>query len=709
MARIATIPIFFGGNGAASSNGPVASGVAMTFATETAHIDQMGVAAGSGGGVIRKAHLEVFGVSNSGSTTTGWTASITVNGGAAQTYTKTGQAIGGSGGYYSWRVDADFTAALAAQWPAATASCSIVAAITMTGSDIINASAILWVTVEWDEASCPTVTKWLPLLIGSYDAATVATGSFSTIATVPQLTGLSAGTFRLPESGVTMRQSKLEVVGDSGGLMDAASLGTPIIRVNGVTTYTFATETTSGAGTSRYERFFVDAPATGASATVEMRTTAGNASYPFLYSGMQTIGHYVYSYTVAGTTKVAVAGMSHVGAGGSQFGSPGYTSEDNSVSFRTRVHVPEVIDAQGPMGWRMNIGDSDHFAINMRGYQLNGPSDAATVLATKTSQRYERVRHSNSGDNAEYAHRVDAAVGAGGAGVLAQGFNYFKLNAWATDSSTFAGGETFRRGIQVSALFHWAYVCDVPAAGPHAVTTLVECNIYPFFQNNTPSGEARFAYSARATATERDIPPVPTTGAYYQNLGLRLHQVQNTTAINITMDGKQAGFPFVNVYSGHPYGGFATVWTHTWLDFTRFYKQYPAQPIIPGGGWSPPTDLDLQLVCGNSARTGWDWHACFHYQVRTVTVAITGYSGDGSGIPIKVFNNVTGELIAEMTSAIGGSASFEWPDTIDALYASATQGASAGTSLPSTGNTLNIGFGAGATPGTGAKFNTGFN
>lgn len=708
MTRIATIPIFFGGNGAASSNGPVASGATMTFASVTAHIDQMGVAAGSGGGVIRKAHLEVFGVSNNGTTATAWTTSLVVNGGAAQTYTKSGQAIGGSGNFYSWRVDADYTAALAAQWPAATASTSIVAAITITGPAIINASAILWVTVEWDEAACPTVTKYVPLLLGSYDGATVATGSFSTIANVPQLTGLSAGTFRFPEAGVTMRQAKLEVTGDSGGLMNAASLGTPIIRVD-ATSYTFATETTSGAGTSRIERFLVDAPATAAAGVVDMRTTAGNASYPYLYSGMQTIGHYVYSYTVAGTTKVAVAAYNFVGSSGSKFGSPGYATENDALLFRTKVHVPEVIDAQGPMGWRVNVGDSDHMALNLRGYQLAGPADDATVLATKTSQRYERVRHSDSGDNAEWAHRVDAGAGAGGAGVLAAGFNYFKLNAWASDTSTFAGGETYRRGVQVSAKFHYAYVADVPAAGPHAVSSVVHYSIYPFFQNNTPSGEARFAYSARATAGERAPAPMPTTGAFYQNLGLLLHQVQNTTAINITMDAKQSGFPFVNVYSGHPYGGFATIWSHTYLDLTPYYKQYPAAPVAQGGGWSPPTELAFQLVCGNSARAAVEWHAAFHYQMRTVNVAITGYSGDGSGLPIKVFNNVTGELVATLTSAIGGTASFEWPDAVDALYASATQGASAGTSTPSTGSTLSIAFGAGATPGTGGKFNQGFN
>lgn len=703
---IATIPIFFGGNGAASSNGPVASAATMTFATETAHIDQMAIASGSGGGVIRKAHLEVFGVSNSGSTTTAWTLSLAINGGTAGTYTKTGQAIGGSGNFYSFRVDGDFTAWLAANWPATTASCSIVATATLTGSAIINCSAILWVTVEWDAASCPNVTKYVPLLIGSHDGATVATGSFTTIATVPQLTGLSSGTFRLAESGLTMRQAKLEVAGDSGGLMTGASLGTPIIRIGGATSYTFASETTSGAGTSRYERFFVDAPATSGSGTVEMRTTAGNASYPFLYSGQQTIAHYVYSYAVASATHVTVAAYHHVGSGGAGFGSPGYATEDDAVSFRARVHVPEAsIDAQGPMGWRLDVGDSDHLAMNLRGYQLAADG---SVTATKTAQTYERVRHSDSGDNARYAHRVDAAVGAGGASALAVGFNYFRLAAWASSTAAFAGGETYRRGIQASALFHYAYVAPVTAAGPTAATRIVLTNLYPFNQINTPSGEARFAYSSRATATERDVPPVPTTGAFHQNLGLLLHQVQNTTAIAIVVDAKQAGFPFVNVYSGHPYGGFATVRTETIIDLTRYYLQYPAQPAVTDGGWSPPVDLAVQLVCGNAARPSWDWHDALHEIVRTVTVSIVGYTGDGSGIAVNVYDDATKELVAELTTGVGGSATFEWPDAVDALYATAAQGGVPGASLASTGSTLTIEFG-GANKGVGSKFNGGFN
>lgn len=705
---IDTIPIFIGIDADAAAKGAVNAGSARTFAAVTAHIDQMAVAAASGGGVIRKAHLEVGGVTNSGTAITGWSATLAINGGAASAaYAKTGQAIGGPGTYYPFRVDFDFTAWLAANWPSATASCSIVASMTLTGTSTapvtINATAILWVTVEYTPASCPTLTKWAPLLLGNFDAG-IGT-SYVQIAAIPQLTGLASGTFRIPEAGATMRQAVLEIVGDSGGLQSSASLGVPSVRINGATVYAHTSETTTGAGNSRFERFLVDAPSPAASGTVELKGSAVNASYPFLWSGIQTIGHYVYSYTVSGTTEVLVAAYHAVGRGQ---GLAGYGTESDAMQFRTEVQVPEAsVVAQGPMGWRVNVGDSDHFAWNMRGYQLAGPSDGATVLATKTSQRYERVRHSDSGDNAEWAHRVDAGAGAGGAHTLAAGFNYFKLNCWASTIAAEVGGETYRRGIQPSAVFHYAYNAPVAAAGPHAHTHVVEHSILPMSYFSTPSGAARFNASSLATATERDAPPVPAT-AYYQGTWIRMFQVQNTTAIAIQMAARQSGFPFVPVYEGHPYGGYAVVWSRTWIDLTAQYLRYPAQPVVPGGGWTPSVDLDLQMCCGNSGRFAITQGFAYHEITRTITVTVTGYSGDGSGIAVKVFRADTGERVADLTTGAGGTASFAWPDAVAQLYASAAQGGTAGSSLPTTSSGITVEF-AGANKGLGSRFNPGFN
>lgn len=688
MTTTVTIPIFLGTDAVASAKDAVASAATRTFAAVTANIAQMGVAAGSGGGVIRKAHLELCCQSNSGSVTTAWSATLAINGGSASAaYAKTGQAIGGSGGFYSIRVDFDFTAWLAANWPAATASCSIVAAVTLTGSATINANAILWVTVEYDAASCPTQTKWAPIPIGSF-AGGIGT-SYVTIGTVPQLTGLASGTFRIPEAGYALRQSVIEVVGDSGGLQSTASLGVPSIRIGGSVAYDHTSETTTGAGNSRRERFLVSAGSLGASSTVEMKGSAVNASYPYLWSGITSVLHLVYDFTVAGTTEVLVAAYHAVGAGQ---GLCGYGTEADAMQLRTEVQVPEAsVIAQGPMAWKLNIGDSDHFRLNLRGYQLAGPQDDAAVLQTKTAQTYNRVRHSDSGDNAEWAHRVDGGAGAGGAHVLAPGFNYFKLNAWASDISAVVGGETYRRGIQPSALFMYAYNAPVPSQGPHAITKVVESSILPMSYFSTPSGAARFNGSSLATAAERDVPPIPSS-AYVQGAGIRLWQVQNTTAISIIIAARQAGLPFVTAYEGHPYGGFATVWTHAWIDLSRYYKRYPAQPAVPGGGWTPSADLDLMLCCGNSGRAAITQQVAYHEQMRTITVAVTGYTGDGSGIACKVFRADTGERVADVTTAAGGTATFLWPDSVAELYASGAQDGDAGTSTSSTASTLTLPF-----------------
>ena len=93
---------------------------------------------------------------------------------------------------------------------------------------------------------------------GSFDGG-IGT-SYVQIAAIPQLTGLSTGTFRIPEAGATVRQAVLEIVGDSGGLQSSASLGVPSVRVNGSTVYAHTSETTTGAGSSRFERFLVSAP-----------------------------------------------------------------------------------------------------------------------------------------------------------------------------------------------------------------------------------------------------------------------------------------------------------------------------------------------------------------------------------------------------------------------------------------------------------------
>lgn len=705
-----TIPIFIGIDADAGAIGAVNAGSARTFAAVTAHIDQMGVAAGSGGGVITKAHLEITGVTNSGVAMTAWSATLAINGGSASpAYAKTGQAIGGPGGYYSFRVDADFTAWLAANWPSATASCSIVAALTLTGTSTnpptINVTGILWVTVEYTAASCPTLTKYAPLLLGSFDAG-IGT-SYVQIAAIPQLTGLSTGTFRIPENGATIRQGVLEIVGDSGGLQSGASLGVPSVRINGSTVYAHTSESTTGAGNSRFERFMVSAPATSGTGTVEFKGSSVNASYPFLWSGMQTIGHYVYSYTVSGTTEVLVAAYQYVGAGQ---GLAGYGTESDAMQLRSEVQVPESsVVAQGPMGWRVNVGDSDHFAFNMRGYQLDGPADDATVLQTKTAQRYERVRHSDSGDNAEWAHRVDAGAGAGGAHALAPGFNYFKLNCWASTIAAEVGAETYRRGIQPSACFMYAYNAPVASQGPHAHAHVVECSILPMSYYSTPSGAARFNSSSLASATERAAPTFPST-RYVLGAGIRLFCVQNTTAIAEQVAARQSGFPFVPIYEGHPYGGFAVVWTRAWLDLSRFFLRYPAQPVPIGAGWDISNDLDLQMCCGNSGRFAVTQQVTFHEITRTITVQVTGYAGDGSGIAVAVYRADTNERVADLTTTAGGDITFAWPDSVVELFAVATEpGGASGASAPTTSSSITVAFPAPTTQAEGSRFGRGFN
>jgi hypothetical protein len=70
----------------------------------------------------------------------------------------------------------------------------------------------------------------------------------------------------------------------------------------------------------------------------------------------------------------------------------------------------------------------------------------------------------------------------------------------------------------------------------------------------------------------------------------------------------------------------------------------------------------------------------YWYTYNTITYVVSGtcsgYSGDGSGIPVDIFrvvDSLQDEKILELTTTTGGVFSGYWIDNTDTLYASARQ------------------------------------
>ena len=67
--------------------------------------------------------------------------------------------------------------------------------------------------------------------------------------------------------------------------------------------------------------------------------------------------------------------------------------------------------------------------------------------------------------------------------------------------------------------------------------------------------------------------------------------------------------------------------------------------------------------------------ACIRHQPFTVSGTLTGYTGDGSGIPVSVYEASSRQILRMTTTAIGGTFSVPWHDDTATVFVTAKQDA----------------------------------
>lgn len=108
------------------------------------------------------------------------------------------------------------------------------------------------------------------------------------------------------------------------------------------------------------------------------------------------------------------------------------------------------------------------------------------------------------------------------------------------------------------------------------------------------------------------------------------------------------------------------------------FKRYPTDPI--------KTEMDLETdrrwllifrQSGGNEKALSTVMLCFTYHTITSTVAgtVTGYTGDGSGIVVEIFDTATGNKIGSATTITGGDYTFTWYDDVNEVFAVAEQAA----------------------------------
>jgi hypothetical protein len=174
-------------------------------------------------------------------------------------------------------------------------------------------------------------------------------------------------------------------------------------------------------------------------------------------------------------------------------------------------------------------------------------------------------------------------------------------------------------------------------------------------------------------------PAIPESSYYLNNVGWQAYTNKDTTGINNNavctfaaerQSGEGVGSGFVELGTFVGYSDLESgVCQFSSSDGGNF-KKHPSDPnsnrldIEASRTWSLKT---FKHVCGAML------YITYHSITYTVSGAITGYTGNGSGIPVYIYRADTKELVHSATTSTGGSYSVTWYDNTVNLFAESRQ------------------------------------
>lgn len=531
----------------------------------------------------------------------------------------------------------DFTSHFSANWSGPSMTCDVQAYVDFsTGTTLVsrNWTAILYVTIEYDDDPLvnPTQTKTLMIPMESLVGA-LSTTSNSEIGTnqIPQLT--SGGL--IEEDSVTIRDWFIVMEGNEANA-NATTDWTLSCNIDSGTSRTFATQE-SQLGSDRFLRW-IHKPASppSESAAHQWQVWASTAR-----ANMLTHTLFV-TYTFDASTSTRSTNMALIPI---EIASPlGVTTSAEASRFERQFFIE----------------DPGAITLKQSAYRLNFITTAAiSGLNTRAGgQSYRTYTHASNVVAGMYSlqQRIDSG-GAQGAGItIARGLNEINIDGYATDTTD--------QMTNINGLLILIYSSDMgatPGLNTHSC-------MQPLYAWN-----ALLQDRVRVNNYSFDI---PEADYWILSAGFCLTQWLASGSNALTFDveclsseGKGAGYYdiYADAYQADAERGCSI----TWMRGRDVFRRHPDDP--------DPERLDIEtardyrLYSSTTASNGIVMLVTYHSFTFSAAGNVSGYTGDGSGIPVEIFRSDTGERVLSTTTTTGGAFSATWHDDTIPLFATARE------------------------------------
>ena len=557
-----------------------------------------------------------------------------------------------SGEQEEWTITRDVTSYFTTNW----VGTSMVWYALYQGSGIStsNHSSKIIITYQYDDTAA-TNRQIKTIRIPIESTRSLLTTSYQTIGgatAIPAITNFSSP--YLSETGITVRQVFLELYGNSG----IASTGafTVTVRVNGSTTYALS-RAQPALNSAPWYRMIVDITSVDLSAA---RSLECSVSIP-TYNRMCTFGGMiVVTYEFDANTSTRIYNSLMLGAVDTSGWIGGTTTADQGV-WERNIYIEE------PGTITMKESGLSLYQNDSGGYTFNVAVSGSTT--GQTYQSYVNTAGTLQCGCYSMVHRIDDAGQRGQAGmILTRGKNLYRV-------SFYSG--TAQAGWNLSGFLMLNYISDkhTDGVGTHA---------HSVYQHVTDSITAS---GSRVNTSNTITPKIPESNYYL--IGY-LFWLNYSTIGNGTTGSLGANFNIAaEVSSGETNLQGGEGWISLYDGQTREdgenmngYIYAAARNNFKRWNGDPDTDrMDIKLGRRYILSTGplWTGSMGIWYTYNSITYPISGtcsgYSGDGSGIPIEFYritDTQTEHILDTITSA-NGIFSTTWIDDTDYIYASARQ------------------------------------
>lgn len=569
----------------------------------------------------------------------------------------------GSYGAYVFSLPFDFTAYFQASFGAGTSQTVKleIDSIETGGSTkgIVYPSAKLYITYQYDDAAETVLTKTVRIPIQTAPATLSSNGA--TVATIPALS-----TF-LPEGGKTLCQAFLEVEWHDArsGTTDSQPFCTIGAAAENAFGYCYGAYSTP-----RTLRSTIAWPAASLSASttaVAMRASSGAS----LRASVVLV--VTYTYTLASTTRVLNSLM--LVQHDQDYSAPSASAtETDTTNYKERVEFKFHIAEPGTLtlvnsGLKLWAPVSPESGNSYFAWQPGAASSVTCPPGLKSGAYNSK----NTGPMSATA-RFDGGVGTA-AFTPARGFNTLAVNHWTYryDASLFVGSLQFIAYIN--------YTSDVSSQGPDAHNHTVLYPAVPLTFQACPASGSVNPVSNVAPFDGATLPSLAEAHYYASNFHMRgsvysvgIAGAQNTNTISAGIKRSAAnGGQYRSRMMQHPPG--ATL-QNMWfaINVTDLFVQNPG---CVGDTRVAPAESGMKFrLHGPTTDKAHAWAVfgmTYHSIGYSVAGSVSGYTGDGSGIAVRLHDAATGQALQATTTAVGGSYSFTHYDGTSNVFTTASQ------------------------------------